>query len=214
MTLLLPLGGSGMNVTKAPFGVLAMPLGEVRTYNHQMDVILIRSHPRAAADMLLAGVEEKDETLTTKCFLQPSTRPLPYVQRLSSTQIMMPTTTEVIKERCATTIRTTILNKGSYILTPGPGCVISGSSGWTFQAGSTAMMTDRLADQFVLPALNASFHIDTDIDANVTETPLNWTHLETLARYSGHLPHLDRLSRLMFLFLIIIVLIVTNVCIL
>ena len=45
--------GDALNVTAVPYGVLAVPLGEARTFQKELDVVLMRSHPRVIARELL-----------------------------------------------------------------------------------------------------------------------------------------------------------------
>jgi len=46
VTLLHP--GDAINITAVPYGVLAVPQGEARYFQREVDIVLLRSHPRVA----------------------------------------------------------------------------------------------------------------------------------------------------------------------
>lgn len=48
-----------MTATAVPFGTVALPRGEARTFSSTLDVVIVRLHPRVATDQLSTALSEK-----------------------------------------------------------------------------------------------------------------------------------------------------------
>ena len=142
------------------------------------DPILCRSPLRTKTPPCAQGIISKSPDLLERCMTVTTRTPLPQVQKANDHQLLLATGAARVDERCPTGVAASLLQAGTYLLTPRPECTIAGPN-WTFQTGITARTNIRIVDEFVLPA---DLEVDLRVPEEPTVEPWNYTRLEELRR--------------------------------